>query len=74
MNKNRGIDSGNWHYQFVEGILYITSKTQPGRQVALTANEASDLLDYLSLHKEELDQATQRDLEQSIDPQMMIRK
>ena len=70
MDKNRGIDSGNWHYQFVEGIVYITSKTQPSQQVALTANEASDLLDYLSLHKEELDQATHRDLEQKIDPSL----
>ena len=42
MDRNTGIDSGNWQYQFVEGILYITSKTQPGQQVALTANEASD--------------------------------
>lgn len=70
MNKNRGINSGNWHYQFVEGILYITSKIQPGQQVALTANEASDLLDYLSLHSEERDQATHRDVEQKIDPSL----
>lgn len=70
MDKNRGIDSGNWHYQFVEGMVYITSKIQPDQQVVLTGNEVSDLLDYLSLHREELDQATQRDLEQKIDPSL----
>ena len=70
MDKNRGIDSGNWHYQFVEGIVYITSKIQPDQQVVLTGNEVSDLLDYVSLHREELDQATKRDLEQKIDPSL----
>jgi hypothetical protein len=68
MHRSRGIESGNWQYQLVEGVLYITSKDPPGNQVALTANETYDLLVYLYQYKDDIFQAAFNGGEQKIDP------
>ena|GEM_PF-4964806 len=70
MDTNRSIDSGNWHYQFVDGVLYITAKDQSGHQVALTSGEAYDLLEYLFQYKDELYRRVNEDCSQRTDPRV----
>ena len=44
---HKSLTSGNWEYHLVQGVLYITSEKDPDNQVALTAREIWDLLEYL---------------------------
>jgi hypothetical protein len=68
MDISRGIESGNWHYQLVEGVLYISAKDPSGNHVALTANETYDLLEYLYQYKDDIFQAAYNGGEQKADP------
>ncbi len=47
------IASGQWEYRLVQGVLYITSETDL-HQVALTAQETWDLLEYLYELKDDI--------------------
>ena len=63
---HKSLTSGNWEYHLVQGVLYITSEKDPDNQVALTARETWDLLEYLyelrdDIFKEKLKESEQRE-------------
>ncbi len=51
---HKALASGSWEYHLVQGTLYITSEKDPNNQVALTAREAWDLLEYLYELKDDI--------------------
>lgn len=62
---HKSLVSGNWEYHLVQGVLYITSEKGPDNQVALTARETWDLLEYLyelkdDIFKEKLKESEKR--------------
>lgn len=49
-----GLISSGWHMQLVNGNLFITAESPSTLQVVLNAIAASDLLDYLLHHQQDL--------------------
>jgi len=64
---HKALASGSWEYHLVQGTLYITSEEDQNNQVALTAQEAWDLLEYLYELRRDLFRAKLQESENSED-------
>jgi hypothetical protein len=51
---DKAVTAGQWEYNFVEDKVFITGGVEHDVQIALNAQEAFALLEFLSQHKAEL--------------------
>lgn len=61
--KEKAMLSHGWEFHLVEGVLFITADPPVQGQVALSATAASDLMEYLLQHRDEITEAAENDEE-----------
>lgn len=53
-NQERGAIADGWEFRLVDDHLYITSQSDPAKQVQLSSQASFALLDYLSQYRDTL--------------------